>query len=286
MTNEKKTQVREALIRYVGNFSSQAIAAESLQGISSSTISQVKNNNWELLSDHLWHTIARQVGFYSGDYNYSGQPADTSAYLLLRILFGDAQHYAMTYGIAIGTGLGKTFTASQYSRENENTFYIAGHDQYNRKSFMIALMQATGLEAKGSVPQMMEQFTNHVISLDEPLLLLDDAHKLKDRVLHMVVLLANSLAGKAGIIVMGSGDLRMRVIDGVRLKKVGFDEIYKSIGRRFITLSSLGPRDVDLVCHANGIYDEDLINHIAGACDNNLHTAIQLIHQSQISQAA
>jgi len=108
------------------------------------------------------------------------------------------------------------------------------------------------------------------------LLILDDAHKLKDRVLHLVVLLANRLAGKSGIVIMGGDDLRMRVIEGVRLKRIGFDEIYKSIGRRFITLGSLGPKDVELVCRANGLYDEDRISHINESCDN-LYTATQLI---------
>jgi len=74
MTNEQKGQVRDALVRYVNNFDSQTKAAESLQGISSSTISQVKNHNWELLSNRLWYHIARQVGFYCGEW----QPADTN----------------------------------------------------------------------------------------------------------------------------------------------------------------------------------------------------------------
>ena len=282
MTNEQKAQVRDALLRYVDGFSSQTLAAESLEGISPSTISQVKNHNWELLSDRLWHTIARQVGFYCGEW----QPADTGEYLLLRILFSDAQHYAMAYGISINKGLGKTFTASHYTRENDNTFYIACHEEYNRKAFMTTLMKTAGLEAIGTVPQMMEQFTTHITSLDEPLLILDDAHKLKDRVLHLVILLANAMAGKVGIIVMGGNELRMRIVEGVRFKKVGYDEIYKSIGRRFITLSNLGPKDVELVCRANGVYDEDLISHITEACDNNLHNAVQLIHQSQMSIAA
>jgi len=282
MTNEQKRQVRDALMRYTAGFGNQTLAAESLHGISASTISQVKNNNWELLSDRLWHTIARQVGFYSGEW----QPADTGAYLLLRILFSDAQHYAMTYGIAIGTGLGKTFTASHYMRENDNIFYVACNDQYNRRSFMAAMMNAAGLDTKGSVPQMMEQFAAHITGIEEPLLILDDAHKLKDRVLHLVVLLANSMTGKAGIIVMGNNDLRMRIVEGVRLKKVGYDEIYKSIGRRFITLGSLGPKDVQQVCRANGMYDEEIIDHISGACDNNLHTAVQLIQQTQMKMAA
>src|ERR1035437_9199479 len=177
MTNEQKRQVRDALVRYVNKFETQTLASESLEGISLSTISQVKNNNWELLSDRLWHNIARQVGFYCGEW----QPADTNAYLLLRILFSDAQHYAMTYGISIGDGLGKTFTAGHYTRENDNTYYIACNDQFNRKSFITALMNGAGLQAKGSVPELMQQFSDHVSEKEEALLILDDAHKLKGR---------------------------------------------------------------------------------------------------------
>lgn len=283
MTNEQKRQVRDALLRYVSNFDTQSQAAESLQGISSSTISQVRNSNWELLSDLLWYHIARQVGFYCGQW----QPADTSAYLLLRILFSDAQHYGMAYGIAIGNGLGKTFTAGHYTRENEHTFFIAGNEQFNRRSFMAGLLNSAGIEAKGTVPAMMETFTDHVGGKEQPLLIIDDAHKLKDRVLHLVVILANNLAGRAGVVIMGGPDLRTRIVDGVRLKKIGFDEIYKSIGRRFITLGSLGPKDVEHICRANGLYDEDIIKYISDECGNNLHTAVRLIAQyTQIEIAA
>jgi hypothetical protein len=282
MTNEQKTQVRDALMRYVNNFDSQAQAAESLNGISSSTISQVKNHNWELLSERLWHHIARQVGFYCGEW----QPADTSAYLLLRILFSDAQNYAMAYGIAIGSGLGKTFTARHYTRENDHVYYLPCNEEYNRKSFIIALMNAAGADAKGTVPELMQQFATVISEKEEPLLILDDAHKLKDRVLHLVVLLANSMAGKAGIVIMGNDALRQRIIDGVRLKKTGYDDIYKSIGRRFITLSCLALRDIDLVCRANGLSDEHVISHIENSC-SDLHTAAQLITQhAQMKSAA
>jgi hypothetical protein len=277
MTNEQKRQVKEALVRYVSNFDTQGLAADTLEGVSGSTISLVKNNNWELLSERLWHNIARQVGFYCGEDNQ--QPADTSCYLLLRILFSDAQHYAMTYGIAIGEGLGKTFAAGQYSREHIETTLVTGLEQYNRKSFMAALMNAAGLEAKGTVPEMMQQFTANVTEREEPLIIIDDAHKLKDRVLHLVVLLANSLAGGAGIIIMGGELLRMRIIEGVRLKKIGYDDIFKSIGRRFITLGSLGPKDLELVCRANGLFDEDAINHMAEVAGNNLHQVTKLIHE-------
>jgi len=282
MTNEQKKQVRDALVRYAANFETQTSAALSLEGISPSTISQIKNDNWELLSDRLWSDVARQVGFYCADW----QPADTSVNLLLRILFSDAQHYAMTYGIAIGGGLGKTFSAIRYVRENENAYYLACNGEFNRKSFICALTRVLGFEAKGGVPAIMQQVTDFMVEKEEAILILDDAHKLKDRVLHLIVLLANSFAGKTGIIILGCEELRTRIIEGVRLKKVGFDDIFKSIGRRFITLGNLGPKDVELVCKANGVHDEDVISYIEEASAGNLHSTTELIMQRSELRAA
>lgn len=64
------------------------------------------------------------------------------------------------------------------------------------------------------------------------------------------------LQNKSGVVILGNDKLRSRIIEGVRLKKAGFDEIYKAIGRRFITLGSLAPKDIELVCRANGLYDD------------------------------
>jgi DNA transposition AAA+ family ATPase len=275
MTNEQKKQVQDALMRYVRKFETQSGAAASLDGVSSATISHIKNNNWDILSDRMWNNIARQVGFYCGDW----QTADTNAYLLLRILFSDAQQYAMTYGIAMAEGLGKTYTAGQYIREHENTYYIAGTEELNRSSFMKILLTSTGISTKGTVPEMLQLFTDYMKGMEASLLIVDDAHLLKDRVLHLLVMLANSISGSAGIVLIGGEKLRTRILDGISQQRQGFEELYKSIGSRFITLLSPGPRDVELVCRANGIVKEELLQQIVEDSQNNLHKASRLITQ-------
>lgn len=268
-------------MRYVAKFDTQTHAAESLHGISSSTISQVKNHNWELLSERLWHHLASQVGFFSGTW----QAADTSTYLLMRILMSDAQQYAMAYGVSIATGLGKTFTASRYAAEHDHVCYLACNDQFNRRSFMAAMMHAAGIQGAGTMPAQIQLFSARITSKENPLLILDDAHKLKDRVLHLIVLLANELSGKAGIIIMGSDMLRERIIEGVRDRRPGFDEIFKAIGKRFIVLSNPGPKDIELVCMANGLHDTDTITYINEQC-TNLHTATRMILQQMDMRTA
>jgi hypothetical protein len=274
MTLEQKRQVREALMRYTANFDTQAEAAAGLDAVSSSTISLIRNNNWELLSDRLWHHVARQVGFYCREW----QAADTSAHMLLRILFSDAQHYAMAYAIAMSAGLGKSFTLAHYAKTNENVICISGKDTHNRRSFLQTMLQSLGEAPETSTKEMMKQLVAAICAKDQPLVVIDDAQHLKDRVLLLLALIAAELSEKAGIVIMGDATLRMRIIEGVRMKRAGFAEIYKIIGRRFITLNSISDADTEAVCRANGVHDEDVIACIA-ADSNNLHAVTSHIVQ-------
>ncbi len=283
MTHEHKLQVKDALMRYISSFDTQAEAAASLQGISQATISQVKNENWELLSNKLWLHIARQVGFYCGEWH----PADTSASLLLRILFADAQHYAMSYGITMSTGLGKTFTAKQYKREQENVIYIPCSEAHNRRSFMNLVMETAALLPTDSIPDMINSFTASVSAREQPVVIIDDAHKLKDRVLQLAVALSNTLTGTVGVVIMGNEELRPRIMEGVLTLKTGYERLYSALGKRFITLTSLSPRDVELVCKANNLFDEATIRDISETCADNLHGIPEMIHKNrQVNIAA
>ncbi len=273
MTNEQKIQVKEALMRYVSNFDTQAHAAATLQGVSAAAISYIKNDNWQMVSGNTWLNIARQVGFYSGQWSH----ADTSTSLLLRILLGDAQRYAMAYGVAIATGLGKTFTARHYAREHDNVIYLRCHEEHNRRTFITALLQAARLCPSDSIPDMVNSFTAAVSYVPEMVIVLDDTHLLKDRVLQLVITLANSLTGVAGMVLMGNAEWRSRITGGVKENKAGYERIYNSFGRRFVTINSLSPRDAELVCRANNITDENSIAHIVASAGNNLHHVTELI---------
>jgi DNA transposition AAA+ family ATPase len=267
MTNEQKLQVKDALMRYIACFDTQAEAANNLNGVSPAIISQVKNNNWDMISERLWQHIARQVGFYGGQWH----AADTSTSLLLRILLSDAQHYCMSYGIAIARGLGKTFTATQYARKHDHVIYICANSTHNRRSFIAELLYAVGIKPSGTMPDMINSFSATFTAKDAPLLIVDDAHLLKDRVLQLLVAITNTLTGKAGVVLMGTEELITRITEGTQEQKTGFDRIYDTLGRRFITLNSLNPKDIEVICRANNLDEDSAIMAVAEACNGNLH---------------
>ena len=276
MKQYQKEQVKEALMRYMKGFATQRAAARSLQRVSAAMISQVKNGHWEMIGEEQWQNIARQVGFYIGN---EWQQADTSAHLLLRILFNDAQFNSMAYGVAMGSGIGKTFAAKYYTRDNDYAHYIACTAGLNRRQFLQALVESMGLDTAATVTQMIDDVMHYLKTNQEVLLVLDDAHKLKDRVLQFAATLYRQLAGRCGIVLLGNDELRMRIAEGVRLNKEGYEEIYRSIGRRFITLGRLSDKDLALVCRANGLAGEGAIACIADACGGNLHEATRMIKE-------
>lgn len=272
MTHEQKIQVKEALMRYVANFDTQAQAAATLQGVTAAAISSVKNDKWQLVSNNTWLNIARQVGFYCRQWHH----ADTSVSLLLGILLGDAQRYTMAYGVAIEKGLGKTFAAQHYAREHENVIYMRCLEAHNRRSFMAGLMEAARLRPSQSLPDMVNAFTAAVSYVPEMVIVLDDTHLLKDRVLQLVITLANSLTGVAGMVLMGNAEWRNRITGGVKENKAGYERIYNSFGRRFVTINSLSPRDAETICRANNITDEHVIAQIVAEA-TDLHAVTEMI---------
>ena len=61
MTNEEKTAIQQRLAAYCQQKGSQRSAANSLDGVSAATISQILSSNWELISDDMWRTVAAQT---------------------------------------------------------------------------------------------------------------------------------------------------------------------------------------------------------------------------------
>lgn len=203
--------------------------------------------------------------------------ADTSVSLLLRILFSDAQIWKMTYGIAIDEGLGKSFTAAYYATLKENVYIVACREDMNRRTFLDEILTASGIDAQGFIPQIMETLKKELPERKDAIIIIDDAHKLKDRVLHLAVVLANSLFGNVGVILMGTSELRTRIVGAHKLQQPGFDEYYNHIQRRFISLRTLGPKDIENVCRANGVTSDEDIAVIKEHSEGNLHSATDII---------
>jgi len=119
-----KEQIKEALKAYVKRYDSQNAAANSLKGVSSATISQILNDNWELIKDTMWRNIAAQIGYTKG-----GWPTvETTDYKTITKLFTDAQHNSLVVGVTGEAGSGKSHRLRDCGATNKGAYLWQGNE--------------------------------------------------------------------------------------------------------------------------------------------------------------
>lgn len=267
MENREKQQIKEALGRFIEVKGSQNKAGNALKGISTATVSQIMNGNWELISDEMWRSLSAQLNVKNKNWNI----VETTNYKDLRAFFADAQDNSLVMAITGDAGCGKTVTARQYQEDNSNVFMLCCNEFWNRKLFMQELLREMGKNPAGdTVGDMMADIVSTLKRLDCPLIIMDEADKLSDQVFYFFITLYNQLEDHCGIILMATDYLEKKVAKGLRLNKKGYKEIFSRFGRRFIHLDPTLDADIIEVCLANGITEKDDIKEVVDESDADL----------------
>lgn len=250
LQNQEKQLIKAKLEEYVGRFNSRNAASHSLKGVSSATVSQVLNDNWERINDGMWRTIAAQIEFSKKTWN----AVMTRNHKALTTMFTDAQQDSLVFGIVGNAGSGKSFSARQYAADNKTAYLLQCNEYWNRKYFLSELLSAMGRDYSGlTVAEMMEESVKYLKRKDTPLIILDEADKLSDPVLYFFITIYNQLEDQCGIILLATDHLKKRLDRGISLNKKGYKEIFSRLGRKFIELKGVSSTDITQICMANGL---------------------------------
>jgi len=275
MNTKTKQAIKEKLTGYIERFDSQNKAANSLSSVSSATLSQIQNNNWELIKDEMWRNIASQIGFEENQWN----GVETRDYKLLTRTLIDAQEHSNVFAVTGSAGSGKTFTLKTFSENNKKAYLIQCAEYWNRKFFLAELLTKMGRDYSGlTVAEMMHEAVRTLKIQDKPLLILDEADKLSDQVLYFFITIYNQLEDHCGIVICATDHLAKRINRGRKLNKKGYNEIYSRIGRKFIELKGVGSTDVEQICRANGVTDTKAIKDIFEDSEYDLRRVKRKIH--------
>lgn len=267
MKANERIEIARRLREFCDNKGGQNKAANVLRGVSAATISQVLNNNWELISEEMWRTIASQIGYDPRAWAV----VETRGYKRMYSLLGDAQENSLVFAVTGDAGCGKSEAIKSYAASNRNVYHLSCSEYWSRKYFMVELLQAMGVDSTGStVPEMMSDIILTLKKRETPLVVLDEADKLSDQVLYFFISLYNKLEDHAGIMLCATDYLEKRIKKGVRTNHKGYKEIYSRVGRKFIPIQVVNSEDVAAVCIANGVNDPDTINEIIDDCESDL----------------
>lgn len=276
MQLETKNQIKELLKTYISSKGSQNKAANSLNGVSSALLSQIMNDNWDLISEDMWRNIAWQIGHNEKP---QWQIVETADFRTINKLLKDAKNNSNVLAIIGSAGSGKSKTAELFTNSNPNTYLISCSEFWNRKYFLAEVLRVMGRDYSGlTVAEMMFEVVKILKNKETPVLILDEADKLTDQVLHFFITLYNQLEDRCGIVLMATDHLDKRLKKGIRLNKKGYNEIYSRLGRKCIELKGVLYTDVINVCAANGVDDKKTITDIWEDCEGDLRRVKRKIH--------
>lgn len=276
-----KEQVRSALIAYRSNYPTLNRAAESLQGVSSATVSQLCNGKYELISDEMFIRIASQIGFAFDSWTLH----EGKTFKEITFALSDAQAYKNVTWVVGDAGCGKTTAAIEYRRTHRNVFYILCSEDMRRSDFVREIAKQVGAPTDTTnLRDMLENAISMISFLGNPLLVFDEGDKLTDSVFNYFISIYNRLEGHSGIVFLSTDYIKRRMDAGLRYNKKGYKEINSRIGRRFFDVSPTEENDIYAICQANNLTDRADIEEVikdAKRSDNDLRRVKRCIHRQK-----
>jgi len=257
MTEEQKKQVRQALIRYLERYG-QPVAM-----VSAETVAQATGAQWMNVTEHEWLLLAQQVGFYEGH----PATADTSTNLFIRLICNDARNQPANYWLSSAESNGKTFAALQYARTNNDVYYLPCKAQMNIRTFMQALLQACMLPPCDDPALILLAFISGMEDKSDPLIIVDDAHLLKERVFNKLQQVMLRSGDGCGFVVLGAKALYERA------------HMAGALPQQNLILNPASADDIALICAANGVDGKEAQIRIVNDCSGSLRTIRELIEE-------
>lgn len=249
---------RVGLIRHVGDWiqrlGSQSKVAEKC-GISVTSLSLWLSGKYGADTAKLDQTIARAL-----DYKENGWvTVDTiTNYRQIKMVFDNAKNESIWFAISNKAGSGKTETLSDlFNRDKSGTIIFIQAEEWTAGQFLMKIIEKTTGPVKGyhTISQLTDMVVSYLngLSLQRPVLVIDEADKLKPSALRVLIPIYNRTEHRLGVVLSGTEYLEKQIKKGVDLKWKGFDELDSRLGRSYIHLKGAIEADVYAICKANGV---------------------------------
>lgn len=279
-----KEQIRMALISAIDSRGlSQAEASKKL-GVSPATINNIINRkyveNAKLnVSEDLWRKIAQWAGVSGWN------AAATRDFKRINVLCANCQSEGRSRAISFDPGSGKTYALKSYASSHHNVYYIECDEYWGKKDFLNELRKQMGLVETGlTISEMVASIIEYLNRDEMPLVIIDEADKLKDAVLNFFKTFYNK--SNSGFILCGAPYFAKRIMKGVRLQKQAYQEIHSRLGGEFFQMKGLNQSDIRNVCEANGVKDDNDIQRVINYTEGDLRRAKTMIEELKLEQKA
>jgi len=263
---------RNGLMKHVGDWitrlGSQNKVAEKC-GISGTAMSQWMNGKYGADTTELDKKIASSLG-----YQEDGWQVVTTIknYQKIEFVFRSCKRQSMWMAISNKAGSGKTQTLEHlFNSDLTGSVIFIQAEEWNSRQFLLELAERTcGIPKRGytDIPTLLKMIAEYLngMAASKPILIVDEADKLKPAAFRKLIPLYNRTEHRLGCVLAGTENLHKEIARGVRNNTKGYDEIDSRLGRSYIELPGATDTDVKAICLANGL-DEDAADRIWSEVD-------------------
>ncbi len=232
ITTDIKNRILAAIKTNRANYPSDAKHAASL-GITTSVYSAVKNGQTDrMLSDANWISIARKLGVsLRGEIEWKAAKTPTFQYITAQL--ETCQESGISAIMCDLPNIGKTFTARHYVKRHPNAVYIDCSQVKTKLKLVRKIASEFGVDCKGRYAEVYEDLVYYLRSIENPLIILDEAGDLQYEAFLELKALWNATERCCAWYMMGADGLKEKINRSIECKKVGYTEMLSRYGDRY-----------------------------------------------------
>jgi DNA transposition AAA+ family ATPase len=276
MTNlQQKTEIKQAINAYctAKGISKNELATQI--GVSSATLSQIEQENWDKINEKMWRKIWVKVNGETANDIF-----ETADFAACKNACDAARNNRFMIGLVGDTGMGKTTALTTYAMR-KNSFYVVYDMTMRPKHFFIALLKEMGIAFDGTIHEMVNRIADELNQMDSPLVIIDECGKLNNTMILYLHVLRDKTIKNCGIVLAGMPYFKTNLTKFSNKHKVGYEEFLRRVNV-WHSLNGLSRNEIKTICESNGITDPDTIRELQpNKRFGDLYNAI-LLHQLQI----
>lgn len=223
--------------------------------VSEATINLIARGRKEQISDKMLEKLRVKLNMNNW------QLRKTDNFVAIQQLCERTREKSLMTAISAPTGLGKSEGVKYFVRTHATAFYVRALPIHNVRTFLEDLQNSFGCRRGSSIKDMRDVLIRSAGHITKPLLIIDDAHKLKDHNWQVIYDLKESLDGLIGILLVGTENLKKQFERRVARDVTGFRELYRRINY-WEPLYPVNAQMVEVICKDYGISDPNALRYI------------------------
>lgn len=287
MNGERKRLIAEALAAKMAQKEMSQKKASRAIGFSDALLSQMLNgvNNpdlWAQISNEKWLLAEKWAGVTAW------QLCQTRNVRRVFAICNDAKANHKALAVSDEPGCGKSASLRWYADVNPAVYYVECEEYWTKKVFLQKIVTAMGGNTEGSISELVDTVIDGLLSDSSPLLILDEADKLKDNVLSLFKTFYNKTDNRAGFVLCGAPYFQQRVIKGCNRDKQAYKEIRSRLGGEFIKMVPLQKKELEDICLLNGVPAEnvgEVLDRLGKATDLRVVKRVIEVYLIELAQA-